>query len=93
MKKILLFFLALTVACSSGDDSSDNNNPPANCDVVYLDANGVTIKACPDANIGESGEINGVTYTIVSEQQLRDYVDYDYLELNRLVTTQVTYMF
>ena len=92
MKKLLYFFLAITVACSSGDDSSDNNNPPANCDVVYLDANGVTIKACPNAQIGDTGNVNGFTYTIVSEQQLRDYVDSDYPDLNRLVTTQVTDM-
>ena len=64
----------------------------ANGEVVYLDANGVTIKACPDAQIGDTGNINGFTYTIVSEQQLRDYVDSGYPELNRLVTTQVTNM-
>lgn len=64
----------------------------ANGEVVYLDANGVTIKACPDAQIGDTGNVNGFTYTIVSEQQLRDYVNSGYLELNRLVTTQVTNM-
>ena len=35
------------------------------CDVVYLDENGVTIKACDDANVGDTGVINGVTYTVV----------------------------
>ncbi len=91
-KLIYLFLTVLIFACSSGDDSSDNNNPPANCDVVYLDANGVTIKACPDGQIGYSGNINGFTYTIVSEQQLRDFIDNDYLDIGRLVTTQVTDM-
>ena len=92
MKKLLYLLLAITVACSSGDDSSDNNNPPANCDVVYLDANGVTIKACPDAQIGDTGNVNGFTYTIVSGQQLIEYVNSGYPELNRLVTTHVTNM-
>ena len=38
---------------------------PTDCDVVYLDANGVTIKACESANIGDVGTINGVEYTVV----------------------------
>ena len=63
-----------------------------NGDVVYLADNGITIKACPDAQIGDTGVINGITYTVVSEQQLRDYVNSGYPELNRLVTTQVTDM-
>ena len=32
---------------------------------VYLDANGVTIKARDWANVGDSGVINGITYTII----------------------------
>ena len=35
------------------------------CDVVYLDENGVTIKACPDANVGDVGTVNGIEYTVV----------------------------
>ena len=91
MKKILLFFLALTVACSSGDDSSDNNNPPANCDVVYLDANGVTIKACPDANVGDAGAVNGVAYTVVDEAMLRDMIA-NGEDVTKVATTKVTDM-
>lgn len=89
----LFFFLIITVACSSGDDSSDNNDPnsgaPSNCDVVYLDANGVTIKACPDANIGDSGEVNGVTYTIVDETTLRQMVENDE-DVTGVCTSRVT---
>ena len=91
MKKLLLFFLALTVACSSGDDSSDNNNPPANCDVVYLDANGVTIKACPDANVGDAGAVNGVAYTVVDEAMLRDMIA-NGEDVTKVATTKVTDM-
>ena len=40
------------------------------CDVVYLDENGVTIKACPDANVGDVGTVNGVEYTIVDRDML-----------------------
>ena len=91
MKKILLFFLALTVACSSGDDSSDNNNPPANCDVVYLADNGVTIKACPDANAGDAGAVNGVAYTVVDEAMLRDMIA-NGEDVTKVATTKVTDM-
>jgi len=40
------------------------------CDVVYLDENGITIKACEDANIGDVGTINGVEYTVVDRAML-----------------------
>ncbi len=93
MKKLIYLFLALLIVACSSDDSSDNGgNEPSNCDVVYLADNGVTIKACDDAIVGDTGNINGFTYTVVSEQQLRDYIDADYSELNRLVTSQVTNM-
>lgn len=90
MKKILHLFLAITAACSSGDDSSiDDTNQPINCDVVYLDANGVTIKACPNANFGDSIKINEIYHVVVSEPQLREYVTSGFGELNRLVTSRV----
>ena len=38
--------------------------------LVYLDENGVTIKACPDANVGDVGTVNGVEYTIVDRDML-----------------------
>jgi surface protein len=93
------YTLTYSVSDSSGNSASATRSVsvtlPAACangEAVYLDANGVTIKACPNAQIGDTGNVNGFTYTIVSEQQLRDYVDSDYPELNRLVTTQVTDM-
>ena len=36
----------------------------------YLADNGITIKACNDANIGDTGVVNGVTYTVVDEAML-----------------------
>ncbi len=38
---------------------------------IYLDSNGVTIKCYEWGQLGQTGEINGITYTIVSEVQLR----------------------
>ena len=91
MKKLLYLFLAITVACSSGDDSSDNNNVPANCDVVYLADNGVTIKACPDANVGDAGAVNGVAYTVVDEAMLRDMIA-NGEDVTKVAATKVTDM-
>jgi len=86
MKKLLYLFLAITVACSS-----DNNNVPANCDVVYLADNGVTIKACPDANVGDAGAVNGVAYTVVDEAMLRDMIA-NGEDVTKVAATKVTDM-
>ena len=63
-----------------------------NCDgVVYLDTNGITIKACEIANVGDMGVINGITYTVVDEAMLRAMVD-NGLDITRIATTKVTNM-
>ena len=64
---------------------------PLDCDVVYLAENGVTIKACDDANVGDTGVIDGVTYTVVDEVMLRVMVD-NGEDVTRLATTKVTDM-
>ena len=64
---------------------------PIDCDVVYLDENGVTVKACDDANIGDTGVINGVTYTVVDEVMLRTMVANEE-DVTKVVTTFVTNM-
>jgi surface protein len=66
---------------------------PVNCDdVVYLADNGITIKACEDANVGDTGVINGVTYTVVDEAMLRDMVANEE-DVTKVVTSKVTNMF
>ena len=61
------------------------------CDVVYLDENGVTIKACDDANIGDVGTINGVDYTVVDRAML-DQMIANNEDLTVVCTTRVTDM-
>ena len=72
--------------------TSENND----CDVVYLDDNGVTIKAYPCANIGDVGIVNGVEYTVVDNEilfQMRgDFGQIITADLTRLCTTRVTNM-
>ena len=62
------------------------------CDVVYLADNGITIKACDDANVGDTGVINGITYTVVDEAMLREMVNSEE-DVTTVVTTKVTNMF
>jgi surface protein len=53
---------------------TEENIEPIDCDVVYLAENGVTIKACEDANIGDVGTINGVEYTVVDKDMLDEMI-------------------
>ena len=96
MKKLLYLFLTvLIVACSGedgGNDGDNNNQSSCNGDnPVYLDDNGVTVKACDDASVGNTGVINGVTYTVVDETMLREMVANEE-DVTKVVTTNVTNM-
>ena len=62
------------------------------CDIIYLAENGITIKACDDANIGDVGEINGISYTVVDEAILREMVANEE-DITKVVTTYVDNMF
>ena len=99
MKKLIYLFLTVLIVGCSGEDSNnqdnndqDNNdgdNTVINCsgdNPVYLADNGVTIKACDFASVGDTGVINGVTYTVVDEQMLRNGFN------TNVVTTRVTDM-
>ena len=57
---------------------------------IYLAENGVTIK-CPDANVGDTGTVNGKVYTVVDEAQLRDMISKDE-DVTCVCTSKVTDM-
>ena len=61
------------------------------CDVVYLDENGVTIKACDDANIGDVGTINGVQYTVVDREMLDQMIENEE-DVSKVCTTRISDM-
>ncbi|MDC1198442.1 BspA family leucine-rich repeat surface protein [Flavobacteriaceae bacterium] len=92
MKKLLYLFLTVFIVGCSGEDNNndDDNNNQSSCP-IYLDSNGVTIKACEDANVGDMGVIDGVTYTVVDEAMLRAMVANEE-DLTKVVTTKVTDM-
>ena len=84
MKKLTYLFLTLIIVACSDDDTS-NENP------VYLDENGITIKAYEWAEVGATGEINGVAYTVVDETILRDMVENE-VDVTKLATSKITDM-
>jgi len=87
------YTITYTVSDSAGNTATatrqvtveGNGNP------VYLDSNGVTIKAREWAVVGDIGVINGVTYTVVDEAMLRSMLPLG--DLTKVVTTKVTNMF
>ncbi|MDC1464310.1 BspA family leucine-rich repeat surface protein [Polaribacter sp.] len=81
-----------SVSDSAGNSSSANRtvNVIDDGNSVYLDQNGVTIKAKSWANVGDTGVINGVTYTIVDETMLRQTISPNLV--NQICTTKVTNM-
>ena len=67
------------------------NYEPTNCDIVFLDENGITIKACESANVGDVGTINGIEYTVVSEPGLKQMIDNN-ADVSYVCTSKVTKM-
>ena len=59
--------------------------------MVYLDKNGITIKASKEAVVGEEYELNGEKYKVVDEEMLREMVK-NGEDVTKVVTSRVTYM-
>ena len=58
---------------------------------VYVDDNGITIKATDWAEVGMSGEIDGVTYTVVDRQILQELIEDDD-DVTVVCTSKITTM-
>lgn len=58
---------------------------------VYIDANGITIKAKEWSEVGATGEINGITYTVIDKPMLEGLIE-NGDDLTKLATTKVTSM-
>jgi surface protein len=59
--------------------------------MIYLDKNGITIKASENAIIGEEYELNGEKYKVVDEKMLREMVKNEE-DVTRVVTSHITDM-
>ena len=86
MRKILVLLITVVfIGCSKEDtpsgekvDENGFSNP------LYLDSNGVTIKSYEWGEVGDTGEVNGINYTIVSEEQLRDMIYQKHFQCQQL---------
>ena len=83
-------FLTNNLGDFYGDEVSFSTNEVP-CDVVYLDDNGVTIKAYPCANIGDVGIVNGIEYTVADRVMLDEMIANDE-DITVVCTTRVTDM-
>jgi surface protein len=70
----------------SVDENGCPTTPP-----IYLDENGITIKCYDWANVGDTGMVNGVMYTVVDENTLRNLV-FNNEDVTNVCTTKVTNM-
>ena len=75
-----------SVPYTGSDSLSLSINP-----TFYTDTNGVTVK-CPDAANGDTGVVEGKTYTAVDESTLRGKINSGDADLDCLCTTLVTNM-
>ena len=86
MKNLLYLLLLFTIiGCSGSDDVTDNvddTNP------VYLESNGIIVKAKDWAAIGDAGTINGVLYTIVSRETVLQAIQ-DRDDITRFCTSRI----
>ena len=93
---VRVFLVRPLIGIFYGNEVSFVTSETNACDVVYLDDNGVTIKAYPCAEIGDVGTINGVEYTVVDNEMLfqmrGDLYEIITADFTKLCTTRVTNM-
>ena len=80
---------AVTVAATDTNSKPYGGNERLDLSIAptfYLDANGVTIK-CPTASNGDTGVINGKTYTAVNEATLRSKINNGDADLDCVCTS------
>ena len=73
---------------NSDSSSTDNQSDVSDNPYIYLDSNGVTVKANPLAEVGELGLINGVVYEVVDENKLREMISNDQ-DITKVVTSKI----
>lgn len=93
MNRFFAIIILILISCDSDETiivaHSELDNP------VYLDDNGITVKAKEWAEVGMTGELNGATYIVADREMLEGLIDEfgntDY-SLNIYCTTKITDM-
>ena len=93
MNRFFILIILIFISCNSDETNnviySELDNP------VYLDDNGVTVKAKEWAEVGMTGQLNGVTYIVANREILEDMIDEfgnTNHNLNIYCTTKITDM-
>ena len=92
MRRIIILSIIL-FGCNKSDDIVvadviQNDNQPLTSSNVYIDDNGITIRAKESAEIGDEVLVNGEEFLIVDEQMLRDMVN-NGDDLSKVITSKV----
>ena len=92
MKRIIILLIVL-FGCDKSDDIVvadviQNDNQPLTSSNVYIDDNGITIRAKESAEIGDEVLVNGEEFIVVDEQMLRDMVN-NGDDLSKVITSKV----
>ena len=95
-QQISNFYLISLFSCEKDDDITEPTTPttpttPINNALIYLDSNGVTIKASASATIGDTGTVNGILYTVVDSLTLRNRIDSS-LDVTNICVSRITNM-
>jgi hypothetical protein len=77
--------------CADTAEGSTVDESGCTVTFIYLDENGVTIKASENAVIGESYDLDGVSYLVVDSALLYDMVANEE-DVTKIVTTNITDM-
>ena len=76
---------------SSNDGTPSWTLPKPSFGSLYIDANGITVKAPEDAEIGSKGMVNGIEYTVVDINTLRNRIEYGG-DVTTVCTSRITDM-
>ena len=94
MNVIATYTITYNVSDVAGNTASASRQVAVIEDIdnpVYIDTNGITIKAEEWAEVGATGEINDITYTVVDKPMLEELIE-NGDDLSKLATTKVTSM-
>jgi len=86
-----LLFLSILCSLVLFNACSEDEDPVTDTSFLYLDTNGVTIKASANAAIGESYDLGGVSYKVVDLATLKAMVTDDE-DVTKVVTSFITDM-
>ena len=91
-KNILLysFICSIVLFTNCGEDSEDVV-AYADSDFIYLDENGITIKAIENAVVGKNYELNEVSYLIVDKALLAQMIAEE-KDITKVITSKITDM-